>query len=446
MKLKTLFSLYLLWLHLGLAGLVYLTLDLGTREFILCEGFLLVSLICGVWLLYKLNLPLSFLHAAKDLLAEEPPGTQLVHQDVPELDQLMDVYNGLLRRLHEEQLRLGEQRGIYHELIESVPIGLLILDFEDRVSSLNPYAEQWLDSPTQVLGKPLAESDHALFQAIGQVPLHSSQVVVWRGFKRFFVRASTFYDRGFTRRFYLIEDRTREMQETERAAYEKLLRTMAHEINNSVGATNSLLQTVRSFGEVLEPSDREPFKEALDVVIHRNTRLSHFTRELVQVVKLPPLHPVEDEVGPLLQRIALLMSARAEEAGVQMLGPTFQGVCSKVLWDPDQMEQALLNIVKNAIEACEPGGSVTITCAENSDKVRIEVWDTGNKLGLTDASQLFKPFFTTKPEGQGIGLVLIRDILQAHGFDYALESLDGRTRFLIEMPRSVVSVQQSAIS
>lgn len=122
MKLKTRLILYLLAIHIGMAGLVWLTLKESIWLVVLAEFFLLVSLIAGRKLVLKLLEPLHLLESASRLFAEEPFGSQLISQGVFEMDQLIELYNRLLRDIHDEQLKLGEQRGLYEELIQCVPL------------------------------------------------------------------------------------------------------------------------------------------------------------------------------------------------------------------------------------------------------------------------------------------------------------------------------------
>jgi two-component system nitrogen regulation sensor histidine kinase NtrY len=204
---------------------------------------------------------------------------------------------------------------------------------------------------------------------------------------------------------------------------------MSHEVNNTVASSTSLLQTSLGFAQALPPEDRQDYEHALGIVIARTTQLNDFMKGFADVYRLPaPVRQPCELVG-ILERIVRLLAARPDAAGVAWRWE-LEAPAIRVSADPAQLEQALLNVIKNAMEATGGAGTILIRATANPATLAVE--DSGP--GLTEEAQanLFTPFFSTKPHGQGIGLTLVSEILAGHGFDYALGRTErGTTAFTI---------------
>ena len=204
---------------------------------------------------------------------------------------------------------------------------------------------------------------------------------------------------------------------------------MAHEINNSIGAINSILHSFHHYAPQLHADDRPDFTQALDVSIARNTQLANFIANFAHLVRLPPPVPQPTDLHALLRSICRLLQPHSEERRIAWhleVPPTPLVLC----FDAQQLEQALLNIAKNALEAIGSGGNVWVHTTAQPPAVFIE--NDGTRLSTDVSQRLFTPFFSTKRDGQGIGLTLVRDILLAHGFTFQLRTEDtGRTVFSI---------------
>jgi len=244
------------------------------------------------------------------------------------------------------------------------------------------------------------------------------------GIATFKAQRSHFMDRGFRRSFLMIEELTNEILESEKNAYGKVIRMMAHEVNNTLGATDSILQTTT---HLLPDSDYGDIKDALHVASERNQQLTRFMRNFADVVRLPaPVHERTD-MGALTRDVAVFMQNAASIRNVKVVSESQENVFWQV--DKGQMEQVLINVIKNAVEACESGQEVRISATID----RLAVRNNGKPINPDVGTQLFNPFFSTKRDGQGIGLTLTREILGNHGFDFALETgPDGWTEFRIE--------------
>jgi signal transduction histidine kinase len=212
-----------------------------------------------------------------------------------------------------------------------------------------------------------------------------------------------------------ITDLSRALREEERQAWQRLIRVLGHELNNSLAPIRSMAATLRSLMARESPPDdwREDLQGGLGVIGDRAEALTRFMLGYTTLARLPSPSKRELDIGPMLARVARLdrRTTVAVEAGPEV----------SLLADPDQIEQALINLTKNAVEAALPtGGAVRLRYACDADSVTIEVEDDGPGLATTE--NLFVPFFTTKPGGSGIGLVLARQIVEAHDGSLALEN------------------------
>jgi len=223
---------------------------------------------------------------------------------------------------------------------------------------------------------------------------------------------------------------TEELRQAERDAYEKLIRVMAHEVNNSVTASNSLLTSSLTYGSELSAESREDFDRAIGIVIQRTAQLNQFMRSFADVFRLPAPFKQPERVVELLENTVRLVGARQDASTVTWTWDVDDAGLT-VPMDRGQMEQAFLNILQNAIEA--QAGAVTVRLhARNGGRPTLHIEDSGQGFGPEAQVNLFTPFFSTKPNGQGIGLTLVREILSAHGFDYSLHKQPGEpTTFTI---------------
>ena len=208
---------------------------------------------------------------------------------------------------------------------------------------------------------------------------------------------------------------------------------MSHEVNNTVAASNSLLHSSLAYAGELAPGNRHDFEQAIGIVIERTEQLGSFMRRFADVFRLPPPLTRPHDLVPILQGIARLLAANDNARGVkwqwQLQEPS--------MWvdiDRGQFEQALVNILKNAIEAINGEGTVTVRLTSAAGRTTLAIEDTGAGIASEAQSNLFTPFFSTKPHGQGIGLTLVQEVLSAHGFNFALERTGhGTTQFSIVM-------------
>ncbi len=411
------FIAYLTVLHLVFAALAAWMLVDSVFWLVPLELLFAASLLTAVALTRRLFRDAGFAHAGLQMLKEHDFASRLREIGHEEIDELIRLYNRMMDSMREERTRLQEQHHFLSHILRVSPSGILILDFDGRVSTANPAAERLLD----VAPGALAAARLDALPPAGELTIGGRQLRCHHG---------SFIDRGFPRRFLLIEELTDEIRRAERSAYEKLIRVMAHEVNNSVTGVHSLLSSSLNYSRELAEDSRADFEHALSVIIERTDRLNQFMRQFAAVFRLPPPVKQPEAVVPLLEHCVSLMASRPDASGVRWEWAV-EDPRLMVSMDRGQMEQAFLNVIKNAIEAMPDGGTIAIR-VHSRPRPAVVVEDSGPDIAPEALANLFTPFFSTKPAGQGIGLTLVGEILAGHGFDYALERTDrGTTAFRI---------------
>ena len=432
MSLRLKFLLFLLPLY---AVLVVLAAQVRTSSpalFIGCEVVILVS--AGLtWRLYRgLLQPIRLIEAGTAALQAQDFTLKFTPVGQPELDQLIGVYNRMLDALRQERISQHEQSVLLERLIQASPAGILILSFDEEIVSANAAAARALGQPAAALvGQAVAALPQPWGPALASLPVGQPQAVRLPGGQTYRAAAAHFLDRGFQRRFVVLEELTQEIRAREKQTYEQLIRLVAHEVNNSIGAVNSLLGSFQHYAGQLAPPDQADYRQGLAVSIARNTQLAEFIASYARLVRLPPPTPHPTDVHALLHDLGRLLAPQSAAQGVRWHWQLAHEGALTVPADSQQLAQALLNIAKNALEAIGPaGGNVWVRTSAQPPTLTLE--NDGPPLTPEVSQRLFTPFFSTKAGGQGIGLVLVRDILLAHGFTFRLATeASGRTAFEI---------------
>jgi C4-dicarboxylate-specific signal transduction histidine kinase len=206
---------------------------------------------------------------------------------------------------------------------------------------------------------------------------------------------------------------------------------MSHEVNNSVGASNSLLHSCLSYARELSEEHRADFEAALSIAIARTDQLNAFMRSFADVIRLPAPCLRPSDVREVLEGTERLMKAEcdARRIGWRWIVEHPPGL---VQMDRVQMEQVFINVAKNALEAIGQDGTITVRFARRDGRAAVVLEDSGPGLSAEARQNLFTPFFSTKEHGQGIGLTLVQEILSRHHFRHSLDSAPGGpTQFTI---------------
>jgi len=216
----------------------------------------------------------------------------------------------------------------------------------------------------------------------------------------------------------MIEELSKEFLESEKEAYGKVIRMMAHEVNNSMGAVNSILQSVMDFGFEGEGEEND-YVASLNIAKSRNEDLARFMKNFAEVVRLPsPVLKLHDVVE-IVEMVVGIMTPLATEHNIK-IELIKNSTKYENLLDINLLQQALVNIIKNAIESIGNDGIIKVTLDDRQP--HIIVADNGAGIDSATKAKLFSPFFSTKPTGQGIGLIIIRDILIGHQASFTLDT------------------------
>lgn len=419
------YFLYLTTLHLIIGALLFVMLRKQPVWFIALEAVLAGSWLIGLGMHARFNRPLRLLLAGVEALRDQDFSITLRPSGHPATDQLVHVYNGMIGQLRRERIQLTEQQFFLEKLLQALPIGVLVLDFEGRVVNANTRALEMLQLQGQSWQKaPLFSLIHPLVPQLSALQGDTTRLVQINGTEKYKLTQAHFMDRGHPRPFLLLEELSAELLAHEKMAYDKVIRLMAHEVNNSIGPVNSILATTQ---RLLHQQGLANFAAALEVAIARNERLNHFMQRFAAVVRVPAPQLEWIPLTQLLTRIEPILAALATTSD---LGWTLRlPEASPAIWvDVEQLEQVLVNIVKNAVEACQPGQQIVLEAHPDGLLVR----NNGQPITPELAQQMFTPFFSSKPTGQGIGLALIREILHQHGWRWQLATrADGWTVFQI---------------
>jgi len=434
-RLKTKALAYLGVIHLSVAAVaIWQRTFLGWWLFAL-EVVLVASFALGWTWIRAAFVQVEVARSVAAVIAAGDYGSRYPLVGHKEVDDVLTTYNRMLATLQQERFRLGEQQGFAEKFLEDTPVGVLIFDFDERITLANPRARELLGGQEReaLAGQALNTLEVPLAKALAALAVGETRMVTDATGRRLRCRRSQFSDRGFPRSYVLIEELTAELNRTERETYEKLIRMMSHEVTNTVAATNSLLQSCRNYaGELQNVEMRSDYDSALTVLIARNRSLNEFVRGFSELVRLPEPQRESVDIREMLNATQTMFRAELERRNIALQVEVSAGL-PRVCLDKNQVDQVLINVMKNAIEAIEHDGTIQIVAERSDGSVELSIFDTG--VGLSDATRahLFTPFYTTKSHGQGLGLTLVREILTQHGFAFSLESIAGRTRFKIRI-------------
>jgi len=429
MKLRTKYLLFVIILHLAAVVLTWLIFD-DKIYFIVSEVVIIISVIIS-WSLYRqLIQPLRSLMQGVDAIKDRDFNVKFIPTGKYEVDQLIGVYNQMIDHLRTERTLQEEQHFFLEKLILTSPTGIIILDYDHHIQKINPKAAEILDiDEKELLNRSVEHLPHSFLKHIRDLQHGESKIIKLDGAATYKLQRSHFIDRGFSRDFILMEELTAEILAAEKNVYGKVIRMMAHEVNNTIGPVNSIIQTALTTDPLWAGHHADDLKDALQVALDRNQNLNLFMRNFADLVKLPEANRKRIELGHLIVSVSKLMEFKASEKEIRLLveadpQPFY------ISADEQQMEQALINIVKNAIEAVGHHG--TIKFAINARQKKLIITDSGKGITAQQSEQLFTPFYSTKKNGQGIGLTLVRDILMNHGFEFSLKTTaDRQTEFSI---------------
>lgn len=421
---------YVTLLHVTIGGLAYLLLKEQLAFFLAVELVLFVSLYVAYQFYRTFMAPVRLVEQGEGAMKDGDFTVKFIPVGSSEIDRLVHLYNSMIDNLRAERTGTQEQHFFLEKLIATAELGVIVMNHDGQIAKLNEWATRKLN---RRVGEPapaeLSEIDHPLARAMTNLPLNQPAIVQLSGNQRFRVERGDFIDRGFPRSFILIQDITRDLLAAEKDAYGKIIRMMAHEVNNSTGATNSLLNSLVDTADLGDEELRSLMNEYLPVVIERGAAMNEFMRKFAGVIRLPAPKLAAIDLREVINRCCILFQANCQEVDIQLMAH-HPDLPVLVRADAGQLEQVIINAIKNARESIGAGGNIRLST--QTSPAGFTIADNGPGIEPQYAELIFTPFFSTKPTGQGVGLTLMRDILEQHHATYQLTTeSDGWTRLVV---------------
>lgn len=337
------------------------------------------------------------------------------------LGEVMLEVNDLGRTLREQRIGALEANALLRTVMAEIDVAVFAFDGEQRLRLVNRAGERLLAQPsTRLLGRTSSELGLAacFSREEGEGP-HTMQMVFPGGFGRWDIRHSTFREGGAQHQLLVLTDLSQTLREEERTAWQRLLRVLGHELNNSLAPIKSVAGSLADLLTLQpRPTDwGDDMHRGLEVISSRADSLARFIESYSKLARLPQPRFEPLNIGSLVQRVVSLETRLPVNV---VAGPDLV-----IKGDDVQLEQLLINLVRNAVDASmETKGNVGVGWTQSNGQV--ELWISDEGPGLASTANLFVPFFTTKAKGSGIGLVLSRQIAEAHGGTLTLENRSGK--------------------
>jgi two-component system nitrogen regulation sensor histidine kinase NtrY len=330
------------------------------------------------------------------------------------LGEVLREVNALGETLRQQRLGALEATALLRKVMEEVDVAVFAIDGNGTLRLVNRAGERILNQPEErLLGGNAAELGLAECLT-GDTP-RIEQIVFPGKSGRWEIHRGSFREAGLAHQLLVITDLSRALRDEERQAWQRLIRVLGHELNNSLAPIKSVAENL---GSMLGRRDRDPdwqedMRSGLNIIAARTDGLARFMSAYARLAKLPPPTFQGVDVGVWIRRVTGLESRLQVKLDA---GPEV-----RIQADPDQLDQLLINLLRNAVDASlETGGGVYV--GWDREDGYIDVWVQDDGPGIPNPTNLFVPFFTTKPGGSGIGLVLSRQIAEAHGGTLTLEN------------------------
>jgi two-component system, NtrC family, nitrogen regulation sensor histidine kinase NtrY len=363
---------------------------------------------CAATIRQRVATPLRTLASLLEAMREGDYSIRGAHEEYEDaLGEVMHQVNAMGATLREQRLGALEATTLLRKVMEEIDVAIFAFDGVQRLRLVNRAGERLLGKPVErVLTADAASLDLAEF--LEGEEARTVQRTFATGAGRWSITRSQFREGGLPHQLLVVSDLTRALREEELKAWQRLVRVLGHEFNNSLAPIKSIAGSLETLvaRDPLPVDWRDDTRRGLSVIASRSDGLSRFLGAYTLLAKLPPPQFAPMSVGDWVRQTVVLetRSALSLEAGPDAM----------VLGDRVQLEQVLINLLRNAADASlETGGRVFVTWKKSGGQVQISIADEGP--GLANTANLFVPFFTTKQGGSGIGLVLSRQIAEAHG-------------------------------
>jgi two-component system nitrogen regulation sensor histidine kinase NtrY len=369
-------------------------------------------------LLHRIVFPLQTMANLLEALRESDFSFRArgARRDDPLGETLFEI-NALADTLRDERLGSLEATALLRTVMGEIDVAVFAFDDQHKLRLVNRAGERLLGRPVEQLLWRTAEDISLAACLDGSAP-RVLNIAFPGGSGQWQVRRGSFRQGGLPHTLVVLSDVSVPLRHQEREAWHRLIRVLGHELNNSLAPIKSIAGSLESIAaQDPMPEDwREDMRRGLGIIAGRTDALSRFTTAYTALARLPRPNMRAVDLPALIERVARLEMRKTIQ--IEPSAPV------AVQADPDQLEQLLINLMRNAVDAAlETGGAVRVGWQQNSHRVSVFIEDEGP--GLANPSNLFVPFFTTKSQGSGIGLVLGRQIAEAHGGTLTLEPRAG---------------------
>lgn len=330
------------------------------------------------------------------------------------LSEFNRLLNGLTETLSQQQLVTIEKQVLLHKVIDQIDVAIVAADQNSCITLINPAAEKLFNCrleqmqgwPIKALGlKDVLEGD---YRQVVEFEIEHIK-------KKVYINTDEYFEHGIKQKLIFITDIQHLLREEERQAWQRLLRVLSHEINNSLAPIASISETLARMvnGSEIETELRADLSDGLAVITERSMSLNSFIERYQQLAKLPPPTKTLFDIAPLIRNVAGLF----EQQNIQVSDGQLM-----VFADQSQLQQVMVNLFKNAGESMRhlSEGHIEVSWQKQDGQVTISIVDQGS--GINNMDNIFIPFYTTKDNGSGIGLALSRQIIVNHGGDLTLNN------------------------
>jgi two-component system nitrogen regulation sensor histidine kinase NtrY len=416
------FERRILWLALlaGLPGALCALLILWFGDYTPKTQWTLTVFVVGFWLAFSFAVrerAVRPLQTVSNMLAALREGDFSIRARGAHVDDALGLayleVNALSETLRQQRLGALEATALLRTVMAEIDVAVFAFDGDRRLRLVNRGGERLLGQRAErLVGKDADQL--GLGDALRADSHRTMDVQFPGGTGRWEVRRNTFRQGGLPHQLLVLSDISRTLREEERQAWQRLIRVLGHEINNSLAPIKSIAGSLRDL--LARPTTdgwADDFRQGLGVIASRTESLNRFMTSYALLARLPRPRKGPVDVGGWVKRVAQLETRLpvAVEPGPEVT----------ILADGDQLDQMLINLVRNGADAAlETGGGVRIGWHRNG--TGLELWVEDDGPGIASMANLFVPFFTTKPEGSGIGLPLSRQIAEAHGGTLTLEN------------------------
>jgi two-component system nitrogen regulation sensor histidine kinase NtrY len=404
-----------LLLHLALAVLFqtllfylvsYLQLDYRIWLPVTALLTLLLLLVAINWFLAPIGKIVSALETGVSAMKDNDFSVTIHNEQFEELAAVIDLYNGLSRDLRNERVALMQKELLLDKIVQSTPVAMILTNDADQIVYSNAAACTMLNS-SRLEGHTFAELIKDLPDAMRMATLERRDGLFSESVRGetvvYSLNCQKFLLENRHHHLYLYKNLTTEISKNEIALWKRVIRLISHELNNSLAPISSMTSSAKKI--LKQQEHQEMLPEMLDTIERRAQRLFEFTRQYARLARLPAARKQDVVIAEFLGDIEKICEVTVV-TDVQI---------DTVSMDSGQIEQVLINLIKNAKESGSEPEEVKLSVRQVRDEIQFEVTDRGDGLGSEQLSQAMLPFYTTKKNGTGIGLPLCNEIITGHG-------------------------------